>query len=679
MNRETQRFGLRIILITMIIFQSVSINVIGSESDDIHVIIDETSITDDRCDVGSTQTVGFHAKWSHNDSNVRNGNLFIEGVNPPLSLLSSGRELYDDFESTHINHSKWNVYGSVQISNGVLKIGPASKIRSTLSLSETSSVEFRMKAPLGKDSNNRLAVAGLRDSVDLDNAIFYDIKYEENIISIGTKLQGWWSPQNTIPCNDRTEWQIYRIERHTGFIKFYQNNVLLYEKTSHIPSVNLEIEFGSIGDYTFYIDDVVMMNSFIEVSGFQLGQVVNLYDDSDNLLSTGLSTGGSIALDVSSHSTPITGYFVISPYAGQQNVQQTPVIGEIWWGDHYLIGENWTITTNNDGWGYFDTTSISVSKKSWNVVGVNCNGVSTYNQSVSPSSIIWDKVSIQLSSPRERTNIGTSADIDYTGRYEYDNTYYQGSVTLNNSIIQDEIGAYFFSVERISDPKYGLTEFTSNSVNVIFDEIIIELSIVDDWINVGQPLDVGWSGFYASDQTPFNGQIVADDTSTIDLIGKHDISVLSVLDLEYGLTSFQTNDLSCVRDQIRIRDGGVSNNDSTIGNTESVWFKAVYQYTNDEFTNQDGTLFVNDFPLTWSSHEKRWIYRITKGDPGSIVFEITSVIDDNYGLTAINDEVGPLTISWNKPFWESNIGIALLGGALITLLGVIMTRQRRRV
>jgi len=42
------------------------------------IIIDKSFVSDDRCDVGSTQTIGFHAKWANNDSNVVNCIIYIE-------------------------------------------------------------------------------------------------------------------------------------------------------------------------------------------------------------------------------------------------------------------------------------------------------------------------------------------------------------------------------------------------------------------------------------------------------------------------------------------------------------------------------------------------------------------------------------------------------------------------
>lgn len=45
-----------------------------------HVIIDQTFVSDNRADVSSVQTVGFHAKWAHNDSDIVGGSIKVGGV-----------------------------------------------------------------------------------------------------------------------------------------------------------------------------------------------------------------------------------------------------------------------------------------------------------------------------------------------------------------------------------------------------------------------------------------------------------------------------------------------------------------------------------------------------------------------------------------------------------------------
>jgi hypothetical protein len=45
-----------------------------------YVVVDQSFVTDGRADVGSIQTVGFHAKWVKNDSNVVQGSIYVNGI-----------------------------------------------------------------------------------------------------------------------------------------------------------------------------------------------------------------------------------------------------------------------------------------------------------------------------------------------------------------------------------------------------------------------------------------------------------------------------------------------------------------------------------------------------------------------------------------------------------------------
>ncbi|MEM2982840.1 MAG: hypothetical protein QXH17_06715 [Candidatus Bathyarchaeia archaeon] len=52
--------------------------IIGDEKP--YIIIDKYFISDDRCDVGSTQTIGFHAKWGNNHSDVVEGKIYVNNI-----------------------------------------------------------------------------------------------------------------------------------------------------------------------------------------------------------------------------------------------------------------------------------------------------------------------------------------------------------------------------------------------------------------------------------------------------------------------------------------------------------------------------------------------------------------------------------------------------------------------
>jgi hypothetical protein len=49
-----------------------------------HVVIDDASVSDARTSVSDQEYVGFHAKWSHDDSDVTEGVLYVNGISYPI-------------------------------------------------------------------------------------------------------------------------------------------------------------------------------------------------------------------------------------------------------------------------------------------------------------------------------------------------------------------------------------------------------------------------------------------------------------------------------------------------------------------------------------------------------------------------------------------------------------------
>jgi hypothetical protein len=189
------------------------------------------------------------------------------------------------------------------------------------------------------------------------------------------------------------------------------------------------------------------------------------------------------------------------------------------------------------------------------------------------------------------------------------------------------------------------TSFSSNELCIIFDKVLVNITILDSRIDVGLDPEIMVSAKYAYDSEGFSGKYIKLKTPTTPEIGEVAYTVESIFDPLYGLTAFSSNTATCIWDRINIFDGGVSEETSNIGNMETVWFKARYEYDGEEFTDQNGVLCVNNVPLSWSSHDGQWKYSTTLDEPGRIVLEVTGVEDNKYGLTVINDEVGPLTIT----------------------------------
>jgi len=120
-----------------------------------------------------------------------------------------------------------------------------------------------------------------------------------------------------------------------------------------------------------------------------------------------------------------------------------------------------------------------------------------------------------------------------------------------------------------------------------------------------------------------------------------------------GVTAYTqtTPNPTIIWDQIQITNGGTTKESVTLGETATIWFQAQYEYDNKIFDNTNGILYVNGLPMTWSATNNRWEYDYTPTTPGTKTFTISAVLDNSYGLTAINDIAGPQTINvWSLPF-----------------------------
>jgi len=87
-----------------------------------------------------------------------------------------------------------------------------------------------------------------------------------------------------------------------------------------------------------------------------------------------------------------------------------------------------------------------------------------------PVNIIFDRVIIDLSSPKARFDVDSLAEISYRAYYEYDRRDFVGSIRLNQPLRQSNVGKYTYAVVGIDDEQYGLKSFESNSVDIIFDK-----------------------------------------------------------------------------------------------------------------------------------------------------------------------------------------------------------------
>ena len=82
--------------------------------------------------------------------------------------------------------------------------------------------------------------------------------------------------------------------------------------------------------------------------------------------------------------------------------------------------------------------------------------------------VIFDRITVTLEVETPTIPVGETAEILIQARYTYDGSPFQGVVGLSKELIQAEAGTYSYTVASIEDSAYGLTEFSSNTVDVTF-------------------------------------------------------------------------------------------------------------------------------------------------------------------------------------------------------------------
>ena len=122
-----------------------------------------------------------------------------------------------------------------------------------------------------------------------------------------------------------------------------------------------------------------------------------------------------------------------------------------------------------------------VTKEAFKVTKVagNAYGITVLEHSAKAQELIWDRVHIKLVKNLERVEVGKKPPIYWVGWYEYDKKNFIGNVVLNEGTSLS-IGRRTYVVKEIFDPMYGLKKFTSNSVDITFDRIVLDVK--DAWL-----------------------------------------------------------------------------------------------------------------------------------------------------------------------------------------------------
>lgn len=210
------------------------------------------------------------------------------------------------------------------------------------------------------------------------------------------------------------------------------------------------------------------------------------------------------------------------------------------------------------------------------------------------------------------------------------------------------------------EPSHGSWEGEETSNSVIIDQTFVSderadvrsVQIIGFHVKWNNGSDLAGGSIYINNTeyiTNSTGWVALNVNSTH--VGK-DVWVITGVNCNGVTTYMQTAPApSIIWDQIKIIEKGITKESLTLGETATIWFKAIYEYDGIIFTSANGILYLNGSAMTWSDANTRWEYTYTATTVGTATFTISGVYDEFHRLTAINDTIGSQTINvWSTPF-----------------------------
>ena len=232
--------------------------------------------------------------------------------------------------------------------------------------------------------------------------------------------------------------------------------------------------------------------------------------------------------------------------------------------------------------------------------------------------IISDRVLVTLEASEERIDVGSEAEIEWTATYEYDQTPFHGWIELNDTLVQEEVGRYCYAVESVGDAWYDVESFSSNAVEVIFDEVNVKIRAYDKRINVGEEADVTLNARYGYNNEPFEGDIsLNSDNFRSNIVGSRTYFVEEIHDPIYGITAFSSDELEMIWDRIEL-EIEAEDERMDIGEEAVISWTGTYGW--------DGTDFYGEVEFSPDV--------ISLDSVGGIEYEVSKVIDPIYDITA---------------------------------------------
>jgi len=568
-----------------------------------HVIIDRAVVSDDRCGIGSQQTVIFHAKWSLTGSNVTKGIIYVNGTEYSLNgtgWISFNTPAYDTWAKR-----LWSVTGVLVEAFPSLNITTYEKavddpyiiwdkVQLTLDITDD-------RINVGDTANVTWTGIYKYDLATFAGTVTFNDTFTKDVVG------GYWYTVASISD------PVYDLS------VFCSNSVhCIFDRVQIVISVEDDrIDVGDSADFS-YTGTYEYDNSAFE------GLII--YNDT----SFSKDVVGGYWYTAASISDPTYGLTVFesnSVFCIFDRVSVTLSVSDARIDVGSAADLTWAAVYEYDNAVYDGTVTLNdtvLSKLTVGKYGYTVSSISgdTYGLSVFESNsvfCIFDKVTITLVVNDDRIDVDSAASITASAVYQYDNEIYDGTITLNDTLTKSTVGKYNYTTQSISGDSHGITVFESNTVSVVFDKVHIDLNLDDNRIDVGTSAPITWTGYYEYDSVIFAETVTLNDTLTKDVVGGYWYTAASISDPTYGLTVFESNSVFCIFDRVSVTLSiGDSRIDVGSPIVDLTW-TAVYEYDGADY---NGVVMLNDTGV--------WFVKFTVGRYG---YTVSSVSGDSYGLS----------------------------------------------
>jgi len=218
--------------------------------------------------------------------------------------------------------------------------------------------------------------------------------------------------------------------------------------------------------------------------------------------------------------------------------------------------------------------------------------------------IIFDVIELYRADGPRRVDVGSSVELLLYLRYAFDKKPFEGQVEIGNTTVdvvrgaasykayRMDVGKLILTISSVKDSLYGLTKVVQPHLELVWDEVVVELSSEKTYYNVGETARITWKAYYAYDRERLEGDVTLSHHSpSMKSPAKLTVTVLKVEDRRYGLTKFSAEPLTIYWDRVTITLSAPVNR-AEVGSKLEINLAAFYEL--------DGTPFDGNYHLSGS-------------------------------------------------------------------------------